>query len=134
MSSASSGLAATGVGWPVSAQLTGKSPGLMYSERMVARPPSEAVSCGSPAGIHRARVGGSTQVDPSTPAVSTVSTPLAAQASWWSSWVCQSKRVPAGMGKVATKTAAPVSSPSPTCPARDTTWQPTRYLRGGPAA
>ncbi len=50
----------------------------MYSERMVARP-SEAVSCGSPAGIHSARVGGSTQA--ASP-VSTVSTPLAAQASW----------------------------------------------------
>ena len=31
-------------------QLTRNSPGLMYSERMVARPLSEAVSCGSPAG------------------------------------------------------------------------------------
>ena len=65
MSSASSGLAATGTGRPagwVSVQLTGKSPGLMYSERIVARPPSEAVSCGSPAGIHSALVGGSTQV------------------------------------------------------------------------
>jgi hypothetical protein len=58
MSSASSGLAATGVG---SAHLTGENSGRMYSERMVARP-SEPVSCGSPAGIHRARVGGSTQV------------------------------------------------------------------------
>jgi hypothetical protein len=78
MSSASSGLAATGVGSWVSVQATGESPGLMYSVRIVARP-SEAVSCGSPAGIHSARVGGSTQV----PAlVSTVSTPLAAQASW----------------------------------------------------
>ena len=104
----------------------------MYSERMVARP-SEAVSCGSPAGIHSARVGGSTQVDPSTSPVSTVSTPLAAQASWWSSWVCQSKRVPAGMGKSATKTAAPWSSrPSGACPARDTTWQLTRYLPAFP--
>jgi hypothetical protein len=82
MSSASSGLAATGVGRPVSDQLTANSPGLMYSERMVARPPSEAVSCGSPAGIHSARVDGSTHV---ASAASTVSTPLAAQASWWSS-------------------------------------------------
>ena len=133
MSSASSGLAATGVGWPVSAQLTPNSPGLMYSERMVARPPSEAVSCGSPAGIHSARVGGSTQV---ASAVSTVSTPLAAQASWWSSWVCQSKRVPAGMGKSATKTApVPGSSRhSGGCPARDTTWQLTRYLAAAPGA
>ena len=49
----------------------------MYSERMVARP-SAPVSCGSPAGIHSARVGGSTQV---ASAVITVSTPLAAQAS-----------------------------------------------------
>ena len=79
MSSASSGLALTGVGLVASPQLTGKSPGLMYRERMVARPPSEAVSCGSPAGIHSALVGGSTQV---ASAVSTVRTPLAAQASW----------------------------------------------------
>jgi len=103
----------------------------MYSERMVARPPSEAVSCRSPAGIHSARVGGSTQV---ASAVSTVSTPLAAQASWWSSWVCQSKRVPAGIGKSATKTAVPGSLMSASqpgaCPARDTTWQLTPYLRG----
>jgi len=103
----------------------------MYSERMVARPPSEAVSCRSPAGIQSARVGGSTQVDS---AVSTVSTPLAAQASWWSSWVCQSKRVPAGIGKSATKTAVPGSLMSASqpgaCPARDTTWQLTPYLRG----
>ena len=34
-----------------------------------------------------------------------------------------------GHGEVATKTAAPVSSPSRrACPARDTTWQLTRYL------
>src|SRR5208282_3255408 len=125
MSSASSGLAATGVG---SAQATGESPGRMYNERMVARP-SDAVSCGSPAGIHSARVGGRTQV---AALVSTVSTPLAAQASWWSSWVCQSKRVPAGMGKVATKTAA-ASSPWPgSCPPDDTTWQLTRYRPGLP--
>ena len=133
MSSASSGLAFTGVGraapWG-SIQGAGNSPGLMYSERMVARPPSEAVSCLRPAGIHSARVGGSTQV---ASAVSTVSTPLAAQASWWSSWVCQSKRVPAGIGKSATKTAVPVSLVSSwqpgVCPAGDTTWQLTPYLR-----
>jgi hypothetical protein len=74
MSSASSGLAATGVGW---VHATGERSGRMYSERMVARP-SEPVSCGSPAGIHSARVGGSTQV---ASLVSTVRTPLAAQAS-----------------------------------------------------
>jgi len=74
MSSVSSGLAATGVG---SSQATGESPGLIYSVRMVARP-SDAVSCGRPAGIHSARVGGSTQV---AVLVSTLSTPLAAQAS-----------------------------------------------------
>jgi SAM-dependent methyltransferase len=129
MSSASSGLAATGVGRPVSSQPTRNSPGLMYSERMVARPPSAAVSCGSPAGIHSALVGGSTQVDS---AVSTVSTPLAAQASWWSSWVCQSNRVPGGMGKSATKTAAPLSGrQSGDCPARDTTWQLTCCFPAG---
>ena len=108
----------------------------MYSERMVARPPSEAVSCRSPAGIHSALVVGSTQV---APTVSTVSTPLAAQASWWSSCVCQSKRVPAGIGKSATKTAASLSGGAHDpgacpgfCPARDTTWQLTRYLRAAP--
>ncbi len=41
--------------------------------------PAARVSCRSPAGIHSARVGGSTQVDAS---VTTVSTPLGAQASW----------------------------------------------------
>jgi hypothetical protein len=61
MSSASSGLAATGVGLWGSAQPEGENPGRMYKVRMVARP-SEPVSCGSPAGIHSARVGGSTQV------------------------------------------------------------------------
>jgi hypothetical protein len=53
MSSASSGLAATGVGSWVRAQPAGQNSGRMYSE---------PVSCGSPAGIHSARVGGSTQV------------------------------------------------------------------------
>jgi hypothetical protein len=99
MSSASSRLAATGVG---SGQLTGDRSGRIYKVRMVARP-SAPVSCGKPAGIHRARVGGSTQVASS---VMTVSTPLAAQASWWSTCVCHSKRVPGGMGKSATTTAA----------------------------
>jgi len=49
----------------------------MYSERIVAGP-DDSVSCRSPAGIHSARVGGSTQV--ASPA-RTMSTPLAAQAS-----------------------------------------------------
>ena len=40
--------------------------------------PADSVSCRSPAGIHSARVGGSTQV---AAPVRTVSTPLAAQAS-----------------------------------------------------
>ena len=40
--------------------------------------PADSVSCRSPAGIHSALVGGSTQVDE---LVRTVSTPLAAQAS-----------------------------------------------------
>src|SRR5580704_6368863 len=61
------------------------------------------VSCGSPAGIHSARVGGSTQV---AAAVTTVSTPLAAQATWCSGWVCQPKLRPAGIGKVATNIAS----------------------------
>jgi hypothetical protein len=121
MSSARSGLAATGVGPWVRGHPVGQNSGRMYSARMVARP-SEPVSCRSPAGIHSARVGGSTQV---ASRVSTVSTPLAAQASWWSSWVCQSKRVPAGMGKVATTTAVLLSGSSGDCPARDTTWQLT---------
>jgi hypothetical protein len=73
ISSASSGLAATGVGSDQPNR-----PGLMYSDRMVACP-SAPVSCRRPAGIHSARVGGSTQV---ASAVTTVSTPLAAQASW----------------------------------------------------
>ena len=58
MSSASSGLAATGV---KSGQLIGHRSGLMYSVRMVAVP-ADSVSCRSPAGIHSALVGGSTQV------------------------------------------------------------------------
>src|ERR1700720_2500768 len=49
-------------------------------------------------------------------------------------WVCQSKRVPAGMGKVATKTAGASSSfwpwSSVSCLAGDTTWQLTRYRPG----
>ena len=49
----------------------------MYSDRMVAVP-AASVSCFSPAGIHSARVGGSTQ---SASWVRTVSTPAAAQAS-----------------------------------------------------
>src|ERR1700683_4101418 len=110
MSSASSGVAATGVG-----SVQPKSPGLMYRERMVARP-TAPVSCGRPAGIHSARVGGSTQV---AFLVMTGSTPVAAQASWWSSCVCQSKTVLADIGKSATTTAWS------SCPSRDTTWQPT---------
>ena len=61
-----------------------------------------SVSCRSPAGIHSARVGGSTQA---AELVRTMSTPLAAQASWCSGWVCQSNTDPAGMGNVATITA-----------------------------
>jgi len=75
ISSASSGVAATTTG---SVQLATAAPGRMYRDRMVARP-AAPVSCGRPAGIHSARLGGSTQVDCS---VSTVSTPLKAQASW----------------------------------------------------
>jgi hypothetical protein len=74
MSSASNGLAATGV---KSGQSIGQSPGLMYSVRIVAVP-AESVSCRRPAGIQSARDGGSTQVAAS---VLTVSTPLAAHAS-----------------------------------------------------
>jgi hypothetical protein len=75
MSSASIGDTATGTG---SAQLAGERPGRMYSDRMVAAA-AASVSCFSPAGIHSALVGGSTQ---SAASVRTVSTPLAAQASW----------------------------------------------------
>ena len=96
ISSASSGLAATGVG---AVQSTGDSSVGTYKLRMVATL-AAPVSCGSPAGIHSARVGGSTQVADS---VSTVSTPLAAHASWWSSCVCQLNRVPPGIGNVATR-------------------------------
>jgi hypothetical protein len=73
----------------------------MYSVRIVAVP-AESVSCRSPAGIHSALVGGSTQV---ASLARTVSTPLAAHASWWSVWVCQSKTWPAGIGKVTTTAA-----------------------------
>jgi hypothetical protein len=41
--------------------------------------PADSVSCRNPAGIHNALVGGSIQV---AEFVRTVSTPLAAQASW----------------------------------------------------
>jgi len=75
MSSASSGLAETGT---ASGQLIGHRPGRMYSVRMVAAP-ADRVSCRSPAGIHSARLGGRTQA---AALVRTVSTPLAAQASW----------------------------------------------------
>ena len=75
MSSASSGLAETGV---QSGQLTGHRSGLMYSVRMVAAP-ADNVSCRTPAGIQSARLGGRTQA---AALVRTVSTPLAAQASW----------------------------------------------------
>src|SRR5215472_8659547 len=108
--------------------------------------PDDRVSCRSPAGIHSARVGGSTQ---SAELVRTVSTPLAAQASWWSGWVCQSNTDPAGIGNVATITAAsdgathcaalsaappggsarclPGAPPggSAVCPSSDTEWQAT---------
>ena len=70
---------------------------------MVARP-SEAVSCGSPAGIHSARVGGSTQVDINSPARHGEH-PARRPGQLVVVWVCQSKRVPAGMGNVATSTA-----------------------------
>jgi len=93
----------TGVG---AVQVTGLRSGRMYNERMVAAP-DDSVSWRSPAGIHSARVGGSTQA---AELVRTVSTPLAAQASWCSEWVCQSNTDPAGIGKVATMTA-PSSGP-----------------------
>ena len=56
--------------------------------------------------------------------VTTVSTPLAAQASWWSTWVCQLKREPALMAKVATVTAGPGGEH---CPSGDTSWQRRPY-------
>jgi hypothetical protein len=75
MSSASSGLAATGV---QSVQLIEQESGLTYPVRIVAEP-SDSVSCRTPAGIQRARVGGSTQAES---LARTVSTPAAAHASW----------------------------------------------------
>ena len=75
MTSASNGLAATGV---QTCQLTGQRLGLRYTARIVALP-ADRVSWRTPAGIKRARVGGSTHASRS---VRTVSTPLAAQASW----------------------------------------------------
>jgi len=74
MSSQSSGLAETGVGWD---QSSGNRSGRTYADRIVAAP-ADSVSCRSPAGIQSARVGGSTQADAW---VRTVSTPLAAHAS-----------------------------------------------------
>src|ERR1700735_465156 len=59
MSSASSGLAATGV---QSGQLIGHRPGLTYRARMTALP-ADRVSCRTPAGIHSARLGGSAHAD-----------------------------------------------------------------------
>ena len=38
-------------------------------------------------------------------AVRTIKTPLGAQASWWSGWVCQSNTEPRGISKVQTKNA-----------------------------
>ena len=74
MSSASSGVTVTGTGPVQRAQARS---GRRYSDRIVATP-ADSVSCFSPAGIHSALVGGSTQ---SAESVRTVSTPLAAQAS-----------------------------------------------------
>ena len=55
-----------------------------------------------------------------------MSTPLAAQASWWSSWVCQSKTKPEGISKVTTSAtgAGPVAFDRG-CPALDTECQCT---------
>src|SRR5580704_2732982 len=83
--------------------------------------PDARVSCGRPAGIHSARAGGSTQVAAS---VTTVSTPLGAQASWWSSCVCQLKAAPAAIANVATIMAGPSAL---RCPSSATGWQDTRY-------
>src|SRR5262249_58545983 len=99
-----------------------------------------------PAGTQGAGVGASGK---SAEAVRRVSTPLAAQASWWSGWVCQSNTDPAGMANVATSPAAadgathgaaPSAAPpggsarclpgappggSVVCPSSDTEWQAT---------
>src|ERR1700691_816734 len=96
MTSASNVLVATTVG---TVQCTADRAGGTNTLRMAAFD-AAPVSCASPAGIHSARVGGSTQVASS---VSTVSTPLAAHASWWSSWVCQSNSVRPDIGNVATE-------------------------------
>ena len=74
MSSASKRSAPIGVG---RLKLNGDRSGLMYAVRMIAGP-DDFVSWRTPAGIHSARVGGSTQV---SAAHSTVSTPSDAHAS-----------------------------------------------------
>jgi SAM-dependent methyltransferase len=91
--------------------------------------PSVSVSCRTPAGIHSALVGGSTQA---ASWARTVSTPLAAQASWCEVCVCQSNRLPAAIGNVTTDIAALVPSGPAHCPSCDTTWQRTRWARGRP--
>ena len=71
----------------------------MYSVRITARPGART-SCGTPAGIHSARLDGSTHPPAS---VLMVRTPCAAQATWWSACMCRSK--PASTAKSATRTA-----------------------------
>jgi SAM-dependent methyltransferase len=66
--------------------------------------PVARVSCGTPAGSHSARVGGSTQT-PS--AVSTSSTELLVHASWWAGWEWRWNTVPSGIGTGVSSTAWP---------------------------
>ncbi|GAA4910459.1 hypothetical protein GCM10023334_009130 [Nonomuraea thailandensis] len=75
-------------------------------------------SCGTPAGIHNARVVGSTHVLASA---ATVSVPLEAHASWCTSCVCRAKRVRAGIANL------PMSTSAMPCPFSDMMWKPTSF-------
>src|ERR1700724_1486404 len=119
MSCASSGPTPIGV---QDCHSTGQPSGFTYSARIVVVF-VDTVSWRTPAGIQSARVGGSTHASVSE---RTVSTPLGAQASWWSRWVCQSNTCPGGIGNVTTTTAAPDSSVSSRhCPSCDIDCQAT---------
>ncbi|GLV87751.1 hypothetical protein Slala03_74400 [Streptomyces lavendulae subsp. lavendulae] len=65
---------------------------------------AEVTSCGTPAGTHRARVLGNTQVR--VPAA-TVSVPVEAHANWCVWWVCRWNCVPGGMECAPTTSALP---------------------------
>src|SRR5215469_13390516 len=124
MSSARSRLVATGVH---SVHVMGQRCGRTYAARIVADE-VDSVSCRTPAGIHRALVGGRTQAVSS---VLTISTPDGAQATWWSACVCQSKTEPGPMGKLITTSACDSCGLSgEVCPSCDIEWQVTAFSRG----